>query len=246
MGEDDRDRGRVRDADPAPAGAAGHEHGGTVGQEHGGAATDPTRSLADHVAPAQEPANTGALERTDRDPSVLDERQPTASVPEQDRGPLTRRDEAGSSPTDGYEAQTRAEDEPVVDEQRPPAAEDAPASATARDDLAPATDGAQTSTAAAAAAAAASGPHERLIPKQRADEYSARWDRLKGDFVDEPRHAVAQADALVGELLDELQELFSGQRRDLERDLSNDEASTEDLRWALRRYRSFFDRLLSF
>ena len=64
--------------------------------------------------------------------------------------------------------------------------------------------------------------------------------------MDEPRHAVAQADGLVGELLDELQELFSGQRRDLERDLSNDEASTEDLRLALRRYRSFFDRLLSF
>jgi len=242
MGEEDRDRGQVREADRAPA---GYEHGGAADHGQGGAVTDPTRSLADHVAPAQEPANTGALERTDRDPSVVEEEHATASVPEQDRGPLTRRDDSGSSPTDGYEAQTRAADEPVVEERRTATAQDGRASATGQDDLAPATDGAETSTAPVAAAAD-SGQPERLIPKQRADEYGARWDRLKGDFVDEPRHAVAQADGLVGELLDELQELFSGQRRDLERDLSNDEASTEDLRLALRRYRSFFDRLLSF
>jgi hypothetical protein len=231
MGEDDRDRGRGRDADPAPASAAGYERGGAAGQEQG-AVTDPTRSLADHVAPAQEPADTGTLERTEHDPSVVEQRQPTASVPEQDRGPLTRRDEAGSSsPTGAHAAQ------PV--EQQRPAADDRPAPATGHDDgrATEATEGAQTPTA---------GERERLIPKQHADEYGARWDRLKGDFVDEPRRAVAQADALVGELLDELQELFSGQRRDLERDLSNDEASTEDLRLALRRYRSFFDRLLSF
>ncbi len=243
MGEDDRDRGRDRDADPAPAGAVGQEHAGT-GQEHG-AVSDPTRSLADHVAPAQEPAGTGALERTDRDPSVVEERQPAVSVPEQDRGPSTGRDVTGSSPTGGYEAQSRTEGERAVEERSAAAEDDGRATATGRDDVAPATDGAETPTAAIAAAAD-SGRHERLIPKQRADEYSARWDRLKGDFVDEPRRAVAQADALVGELLDELQELFSGQRRDLDRDLSNDEASTEDLRLALRRYRSFFDRLLSF
>jgi len=87
---------------------------------------------------------------------------------------------------------------------------------------------------------------ERLVPAERAHEYSSRWDALKGDFVDEPRRAVAQADDLVGELLDEIQRLFADQRRDLEQGFDHDRASTEDLRLALRRYRSFFDRLLSF
>ena len=75
--------------------------------------------------------------------------------------------------------------------------------------------------------------------------YAARWDSVKGAFVDEPRQAVAQADALVGELLEEMQRLFSDQRRGLEQGLDTDGTSTEDLRLALRRYRSFFDRLLS-
>ena len=94
-------------------------------------------------------------------------------------------------------------------------------------------------------AAQTRGGRERLVPADRADDYSRRWDTLKGDFVDEPRRAVAQADALVGEVLDDIQRLFSDQRRDLEQGLDHDQASTEDLRLALRRYRSFFDRLLS-
>lgn len=86
---------------------------------------------------------------------------------------------------------------------------------------------------------------ERLIPEGRADEYSARWDGVKGEFVDEPEKAVASADQLVNELLRELQELFGNQRHDLEQRMGTGESSTEDLRLALRRYRSFFDRLLS-
>jgi hypothetical protein len=86
---------------------------------------------------------------------------------------------------------------------------------------------------------------DRLVTAERAQSYSARWDEVKGGFVDEPRQAVARADALVGELLDELGQLFTQQRRGIEQDLDNDEVSTEDLRVALRRYRSFFDRLLS-
>jgi hypothetical protein len=93
----------------------------------------------------------------------------------------------------------------------------------------------------------ADGDEERaaLVTRDRADSYGARWDSVKGEFVDEPRRAVADADALVGELLDELQELFKQQRTQIEQGLDADETSTEDLRLALRRYRSFFDRLLS-
>lgn len=86
---------------------------------------------------------------------------------------------------------------------------------------------------------------ERLVPRDRADDYGSRWDAVKGTFVDEPRRAVRAADELVGELLEELEELFRKQRQSLEHGLDADETSTEDLRLALRRYRSFFDRLLS-
>jgi hypothetical protein len=86
---------------------------------------------------------------------------------------------------------------------------------------------------------------ERLVPAARVEEYTSRWDSVKGEFVDEPRQAVAKADKLVGELLDELDQLFRKQRSDLEHGLDADETSTEDLRLALRKYRSFFDRLLA-
>jgi hypothetical protein len=86
---------------------------------------------------------------------------------------------------------------------------------------------------------------ERLLPADHAASYGSRWDAVKGTFVDEPREAVAQADALVGELLDELETVFREQRRSIERGLDSDETSTEDLRLALRRYRSFFERLLA-
>jgi hypothetical protein len=89
------------------------------------------------------------------------------------------------------------------------------------------------------------GERDRLVPQERTDEYIARWDALKGGFVDEPRQAVADADQLVRELLDELQEVFRTQREGLEQGLDADQTSTEDLRVALRRYRSLFDRLLS-
>jgi hypothetical protein len=102
-----------------------------------------------------------------------------------------------------------------------------------------------TSTATTAGTGSAgSDKLERLVPSNRVDEYTSRWDAVKGEFVDEPRQAVAKADKLVGELLDELDQLFRKQRSDLEHGLDKDETSTEDLRLALRRYRSFFDRLL--
>jgi hypothetical protein len=91
----------------------------------------------------------------------------------------------------------------------------------------------------------ADGQSERLLPADHAASYGLRWDAVKGTFVDDPREAVAQADALVGELLDELENVFREQRRSIERGLDSDETSTEDLRLALRRYRSFFERLLA-
>ena len=85
-----------------------------------------------------------------------------------------------------------------------------------------------------------------LIEPERAESYNSRWKELKGEFVDDPRGAVRGANELVGEVLDELEELFRRQRTDLEQGLDSEQTTTEDLRQALRRYRSFFDRLLSF
>jgi hypothetical protein len=85
-----------------------------------------------------------------------------------------------------------------------------------------------------------------LIPAERAESYNSRWNELKSEFVDEPRRAVRGANELVGEVLDELEELFRDQRADLEHGLDSEQTTTEDLRQALSRYRSFFDRLLSF
>ena len=85
-----------------------------------------------------------------------------------------------------------------------------------------------------------------MIAPERAERYNSRWNELKSEFVDEPRRAVRGANELVGEVLDELEELFRRQRADLEHGLDSEETTTEDLRQALGRYRSFFDRLLSF
>ena len=84
-----------------------------------------------------------------------------------------------------------------------------------------------------------------LIPPDRAESYNSRWTQLKSDFVDEPSRAVRGANELVGEVLDELEELFRRQRAELEQGLDSEQTTTEDLRQALGRYRSFFDRLLS-
>jgi hypothetical protein len=83
------------------------------------------------------------------------------------------------------------------------------------------------------------------IEPDRAESYNTRWNALKSEFVDDPRGAVQGANGLVGEVLDELEELFRRQRADLEHGLDSEQTSTEDLRQALGRYRSFFDRLLS-
>ncbi len=76
--------------------------------------------------------------------------------------------------------------------------------------------------------------------------YRTRWSGIQTGFVDEPRKAVEQADALVSELMQRLTESFSSERRQLEEQWErNDKVSTEDLRQAMHRYRTFFERLLS-
>lgn len=77
-------------------------------------------------------------------------------------------------------------------------------------------------------------------------EFRDRWRAIQTGFVDEPRQAVEQADGLVAELMQRLAQSFSEQRNTLEHQWdASDKVSTEELRIALTRYRSFFERLLS-
>jgi hypothetical protein len=85
-----------------------------------------------------------------------------------------------------------------------------------------------------------------LLVSDETHTFRSRWDSIQTGFVDEPRRSVEQADSLVAEVMQRLAETFAEERSKLEGQWSRgDNVSTEDLRLALQRYRSFFDRLLS-
>ena len=100
--------------------------------------------------------------------------------------------------------------------------------------------------AATAATVAKDAQATPLFSADEAKELRVRWDAIQGGFVDEPRQAVEQADSLVAGAMKRLAEMFAQERANLEGQWDRQEsASTEDLRLALRRYRSFFGRVLS-
>lgn len=85
-----------------------------------------------------------------------------------------------------------------------------------------------------------------LFTQQSATDFRSRWDLVQRSFVDNPQEAVHAGDELVAQVIQSLTETFSNQRSQLEMELNQTEqSSTENLRLALRRYRSFFERLLS-
>ena len=85
-----------------------------------------------------------------------------------------------------------------------------------------------------------------LFASNDTQDFRSRWEKIQNGFVDEPRKAVEQADELVATTIKRLAEVFASERQKLEANWGKtDNVSTEDLRVALRRYRSFFDRLLS-
>jgi hypothetical protein len=87
---------------------------------------------------------------------------------------------------------------------------------------------------------------EPLLPPDQAERFGSRWQEIQGQFVDEPRKAVEDADALVADLMQRIAAGFTKEREQLEAQWdSGDDVSTEDLRVALTYYRSFFERLLA-
>jgi len=85
-----------------------------------------------------------------------------------------------------------------------------------------------------------------LFSEPEMGDFRSQWSKLQAGFVDEPRRAVESADKLVAAVMQRLADGFASERSGLEKQWdSGDNVSTEDLRIALQRYRSFFDRLLT-
>jgi hypothetical protein len=91
---------------------------------------------------------------------------------------------------------------------------------------------------------AVSGPLP-LFSEPEMGDFRSQWSKVQTGFVDEPRRTVEDADKLVAAVMQRLAEGFANERSGLEKQWDRgDNVSTEDLRVALQRYRSFFDRLL--
>ena len=89
-------------------------------------------------------------------------------------------------------------------------------------------------------------PDDELLFASDTSGLRSRWDDIQAAFVDDPADCVQKADTLVTEVVDQLTAAFSEARSRLEGQWARGEqASTEDLRLALQRYREFFQRLLA-
>ena len=89
-------------------------------------------------------------------------------------------------------------------------------------------------------------PPAQLLADDELHSIQARWKDIQAEFVDEPKSAVHDADALVADLMQRLARMFATEREQLESQwATGNDVSTEDLRRGLRRYRSFFERLLA-
>ena len=92
------------------------------------------------------------------------------------------------------------------------------------------------------------GPaHNPLFAQDELESLRSNWTKVQSSFVDEPRAAVEQADNLVANVVKRIAEQFASEREQLEKQWDRgDDADTENLRQAIKRYRAFFDRLLAF
>jgi hypothetical protein len=84
-----------------------------------------------------------------------------------------------------------------------------------------------------------------LLDRDESDHFHARWNTIQGQFLDQPRFAVQQADGLVTDVIEKISLLFNNELHTLENEWQDGKnVSTEDARKALQRYHSFFNRLV--
>jgi hypothetical protein len=96
-----------------------------------------------------------------------------------------------------------------------------------------------------ASVATNTGSPASLLDREESERLRSRWNEIQGQFVDEPRSAVQQADALVAEVVEKITQMFASEHSSLESQWNQGiNISTEDLRKALQHYRSFFNRLV--
>jgi hypothetical protein len=89
------------------------------------------------------------------------------------------------------------------------------------------------------------GPDRALGGSDEARTFGRRMDRAVHDFVEDPRRAVREADAVLDEVIGRVERTLQSRRQAL-RDGSAAGADTEALRVALTRYRDLAGRLLTF
>jgi hypothetical protein len=82
-----------------------------------------------------------------------------------------------------------------------------------------------------------------LFPSTDVDGFRQRWDALQASFVDDPKGAASQAEALIGELVDRVGRRHQELRDEIGRNGDSGDA-TESNRIAIRRYRAFFRSLV--
>ncbi|UBU17092.1 hypothetical protein [Nonomuraea gerenzanensis] len=96
-------------------------------------------------------------------------------------------------------------------------------------------------------APAHAAPDDIVLFDQDPSEVQARWRDLQSSFVDDPGEAVQRADGLVGEVVESLTSTLTNRTNAL-RDRwkeTGSSADTEQLRLALRDYRTVLERLLA-
>jgi hypothetical protein len=162
---------------------------------------------------------------------------------------LSTADLAGTTQSPAQDQANRRAEAEVEDKPAPPvagAATATPEREQAEGRAEPPTTGAPAATPVPAPAPAGEPGMAPLFSPEQTQGFRTRWQDIQGGFVDEPRRAVEQADGLVAEVMKQLAQGFADERSNLESQWDRGEATeTEELRLALRRYRSFFDRLLS-
>ena len=179
--------------------------------------------------------------REDLSTADLAAQQPTDTTPPDRAAPADAQRRDSRDPTDDelrredLAAEERTRDTTVVEDRRPDQ---------------------ESATTPVGAPAAQAGPDSRtggtasttgpLLATEDAEAFRARWTDIQTGFVDAPRRAVEQADALVADLMQHLARTFADERGRLEGQWDRgDDVPTDHLRDAFQRYRSFFERLLA-
>jgi hypothetical protein len=89
------------------------------------------------------------------------------------------------------------------------------------------------------------GPGPAFWEIEAVDGYKDRWQQIQLRFIDDPRLAAEQAQALVGDVIQGLSDVLNRQRGELDRWRSAQLDDTEELRVTVRRYRDLLDRLFT-